>query len=598
MTAYRAPLRDFRFILYELHGVDRLRALPGCEDIDSDLMESILTEAAKVCEQVLHPLNRAADEAGCQLSGGVVSTPEGFPEAYQRFAEGGWTALSCDPAFGGQGLPHAVRTLVDEMVCSANLAFASYTMLLQGAHSTLSAFGSIDIQKSYLPKIVSGTWMATMCLTEAQCGSDLGLIRTRATPLQGGRYRIKGTKIFVSAGEHDLAENIVHLVLARLPDAPPGTKGISLFAVPKLLPDSEARVGRGNGVTCVGLEKKMGQLAAATCVLEFDDAIGWLVGEPHDGLRAMFAMMNTVRLGAGIQALGIAEAAYQGSAAYARERLQGRAPSGPRYPDKPADPLLVHPDVRRMLLTMRAYTEGMRALGQWMAQTLDERERHPEQAVREKADQLVSLMTPVVKALFTDLGSECANLGIQVLGGHGYIRDHGIEQLVRDVRVTQIYDGTNGIQALDLVKRKLRDERSVQRFFEPTQAFVDENAGKPEMAEFVQPLSDSLSCLRDITSWMIETGASDPDEAAAAASDYLRLFGLVALGFMWTKTAAVALARTDDPDGAAGFDGAFYRAKLRTARHYIQRLLPQTDALAKAITAGGAPILSFDEAAF
>jgi len=592
MVAYHPPLRDMRFVLYELEGLDPLRALPGCEDLAADLLDPVLEEAGKLSAEVLQPLNRSGDEEGCRLENGVVRTPMGFRAAYRAYAEGGWCSLACDPAYGGQGLPHAVGVLVEEMVCSAGLSFALYPGLSFGAYTALHAHGDGVLKAAYLPKLVDGSWSGTMCLTEPHCGTDLGLVRTTAAPLEDASYRITGTKIFISAGEHDLTENIVHLVLARLPRAPTGTKGLSLFLVPKLLPDAAGQPTRRNGVSCGALEHKMGIKASATCVLNFEDAVGWLVGEPHQGMHAMFTMMNTERLAVGVQGLGIAEAAYQGAVTYARERLQGR--SGDGHPDKPAEPIIVHPDVRRMLLTMRAYAEGMRAFAQWLARALDRRERHPDAAERASADDLVQLLTPIAKALFTDLGSEVANLGIQVFGGHGYIREHGMEQLVRDARITQIYEGTNGIQALDLVGRKLpaHSGRLLRRFFEPVEAFIAASAGEPRLGEFVAPLARVLARLRRTTAWISEAGSADFAEAAAGASEYLRLFGLVVLAFLWARMAAAALP------GVEGPESAFYRAKLDTARFFLSRLLPQAEALAGAIEAGGRSVRNFAEAAF
>ena len=591
MATYQAPLRDMRFVLYELHGIEDLRSLPDCHDLAADLIDPILDEAARFSEEVLLPLNRSGDEEGCVFENGVVRTPAGFREAYRTYAAGGWTSLAGAPDYGGQGLPHAVAVLVDEMICAANLSFALYPGLSVGAYAALATHADEALKRQYLPKLLDGSWSGTMCLTEAQAGSDLGLIRTRATPQDDGSYRISGTKIFISAGEHDLTENIVHLVLARLPGAAPGTRGISLFVVPKLLPDGEGRPLRRNGVACGALEHKMGMKASATCVINFDDATGWLVGAPHAGMAAMFTMMNAERLGVGIQGLGVAEAAHRSAVNYARERLQGRGLSGARHPELPADPLLVHPDVRRMLLTLRAYTEGMRGLGQWVAQALDRRDRHRDAACRAEADEFVALMSPVVKALFTDLGFECAGLGVQIFGGHGYIREHGVEQLVRDVRITQLYEGTNGIQALDLVRRKLTGGL-LRRFFGPLEAFISAQRAETRLAEFVEPLAKVLARLRHVTEWLIRAGEREPEEAASGATEYLRLFGLVALAYIWARMAAVALPQV------AGPEAGFYRAKLNTARFFMQRLLPQGEGLASAILAGGQAIRSFEDAAF
>ncbi|MCA1909651.1 MAG: acyl-CoA dehydrogenase C-terminal domain-containing protein [Magnetospirillum sp.] len=594
MASYKAPLRDMRFVLYELMGGDELSQLPGYEEFTRDLIDPVLEEAAKVCEQVLHPLNRSGDEEGCTLENGVVRTPKGFVEAYKTFREGGWTSIACDPAYGGQGLPKAVNTLVEEMICSANLSFGMYPGLTHGAYVSLHGFGSDSLKDAYLPKMVDGTWSGTMCLTEPHCGTDLGLLRTKAVPQGDGSYKITGTKIFISAGEHDLTENIVHLVLARLPDAPAGVKGISLFLVPKFLPDSAGNPGERNGVSCGAIEHKMGIKASATCVMNFDDATGWLIGSAHKGMQAMFAMMNTERLSVGIQGLGLAEASYQGSVAYARERLQGRSLSGVKHPDKPADPIIVHPDVRRMLLTQRAYVEGCRALGAWAAKSLDVKNHHPDARVRQDADDFVQLITPVIKALMTDLGFESTNLGMQVLGGHGFIREHGMEQYVRDCRISQIYEGTNGIQALDLVGRKMPAHagRLLRSFFHPVQAYIEAHMEDAVMGEFVQPLAKAFVRLQQATGQIARTGMAKPDEAGAAASDYLRLFGLTALAYLWARMAQQSLDQVD------GEDGAFYRAKIGTARFYMERLLPQTGALFSAIMAGGKSMMDFAEDAF
>jgi alkylation response protein AidB-like acyl-CoA dehydrogenase len=595
MTTYTAPLRDMRFVLHELLEVERLAALPGFEEATPDLIDAVLEEGARLAENVLFPLNRPGDEAGCAFENGVVRTPKGFKAAYDQFAQAGWIGLAADPAFGGQGLPAVVKVAIDEMVCSANLSFGTYPGLSGGAYKAIEHHGDAALKALYLPRLVDGRWSGTMCLTEPQCGTDLGLIRTRAEPSDDGSYRVSGTKIFISAGEHDLTDNIVHLVLARLPDAPKGIKGISLFLVPKFLPKDGAP-GARNGVRCGGLEHKMGIKASATCVMNFDAATGWLVGEPHRGMRAMFTMMNEARLEVGVQGLGIAETAYQSAVAYARERLQGRALSGAAQPDQPADPILVHPDVRRMLLTMRAFSEGARALAYWIGQSIDRAGRHPEPEVRKSAEDLVALMTPVIKAYFTDQGSACANLGVQVMGGHGYIREWGMEQLVRDARITQLYEGANGIQALDLVGRKLPAHfgRYLRSFFHPVMAFIEQHQAEPALAEFVLPLAKAFARLQQITLHVAQQGMRDPDEAGAASSDYLRLFALVAMAYVWARMAEVAHARL-----AEGVDDrAFYRAKLDTARFFMTKVLPESGALFAQIMAGSAPLMQFEDAAF
>src|SRR5271166_2702499 len=535
MQTYRAPLRDMRFVLHELHDSVALNRLRGLEDLSPDLMDHILEEAAKVAEEVLLPTNAAGDEIGCVLENGVVRTPKGFKEAYGAYRDGGWTALASDPKYGGQGLPESLNKLVDEMTCSANLAFSLYPGLTHGAYQAIASHASDALKDAYLPKMVAGTWSGTMCLTEANAGTDLGLLRTRAVPQADGSYKISGSKIFISAGDQDLTENIIHLVLARLPDAPPGTRGISMFLVPKFIPAADGRLGARNGVVCIALEHKMGIKGSSTCQLEFEGATGWLVGEVNKGLATMFTMMNNERLSVGIQGLGAAETSYQSAVAYARERLQGKSLSGAKANDKAADPIIVHPDVRRMLMTMRAYTEGCRALGGWVARELDEMERSDDPGTRKRAEDFTALMTPVVKALFTDLAFEATNLGMQVFGGHGYIRDHGMEQLVRDARIAMIYEGTNGVQALDLVGRKLPQGagRMLRTFFHPLSDFIERHKDHKQLGNMVRGLEKAFGALQLATGWIAATGMADAEEAAAAATDYLRLFGLVALGFVW-----------------------------------------------------------------
>jgi butyryl-CoA dehydrogenase len=590
MPTYAAPLDDMKFVLRELFAEDRADALPGTEDFSDDVVDAVLEEAAKLSETVLAPLNRSGDEAGCVYENGVVRTPEGFRDAYQLFTAGGWSGLGADPDYGGQALPQTVGLLIEEMFSGANLSFSMYPGLTHGAYQAIHAWGTQEQKDLYLPRLVDGSWSGTMCLTEPHCGTDLGLIRTRAVPRDDGSHAITGTKIFISAGEHDLTDNIVHLVLARLPHAPPGIKGISMFLVPKFLPGDDGTPGARNGVQCGAIEHKMGIKASSTCVLNFDEATGFLVGAAHKGMRAMFTMMNAARLTVGVQGLAVAEASYQGAVAYARDRLQGRGLKGAVNPEQPADPILVHPDVRRMLLTMRANIEGGRALVGWVAHALDVSERHPDAGAREAADELVSLLTPVVKAYLTDMGSECANLGLQVFGGHGYIREHGMEQLVRDARICQIYEGANGIQAMDLVGRKLglRTGRLLRRFFHPLAAYLETHRDDAALEEFVVPLGKAFSRLQLATATIAGRGLRDPDEAGAAASEYLRLFALVALGYLWCRSAEAAAA------GGAHTD-AFYRAKRHTAAFFFQRLLPHTGALFAAIMGGTGAIGAFHD---
>ncbi len=595
MQIYKAPIRDMRFVIGEMNDASEFAAL-GFEDVNDELIETILEEAAKVCEEVLLPLNATGDKEGCHYENGVVRTPKGFKEAYQTFREGGWTSLYAAPEFGGQNLPESIGKMVQEMTCSANMAFGLYPGLTHGAYIAIERFGSDEIKQRYLPKLVDGTWGGTMCLTEAHCGTDLGLLRTKAVPQDDGSYAISGSKIFISSGEHDLTDNIIHLVLARLPDAPKGIKGISLFLVPKLIPGEDGRPGARNGVTCTGLEHKMGIKASATCQMSFENSKGWLIGHPHKGMQAMFAMMNSERLGVGIQGLGIAETAYQSAVAYAKERLQGRSLSGTKHADKPADPIIVHPDVRRNLLRMRAEIEGCRAISGWVARALDRAEKANDPDAKREAEDLLALMTPIVKAFFTDTAFENANRGLQVFGGHGYVQDHGVEQLVRDARITMIYEGTNGVQALDLVGRKLPAHagRYLRSFFHPVAAFIEANQNDPEIGDHVKALSKAFGALQLATATVAQRSLRDPEEAGAAASDYLRLFGYVALGYMWAKAEKIALAKLPKANG----DASFYQGKLATARFFFDRVLPETAGLFAAVKSGKAAIMTMPEELF
>mgnify|MGYP002721106460 FL=1 len=582
-----------RFVLHELHPAP---ALPGHEEFTPELLDTVLEEAGKFCSEVLLPINASGDEEGCHYENGVVRTPKGFKEAYAAFNEAGWGALNADPAYGGQGLPETVAKLVEEMICACNISFGLYPGLTHGAYLAMKSHASDELKDFYLPKMVSGEWAGTMCLTEPHCGTDLGLLRTKAIPQEDGSYSLTGSKIFISAGEHDMAENIIHLVLAKLPDAPAGVKGISLFLVPKFLPDENGKPGARNGVSCAAIEHKMGIKASATCQMNFDDAKGWLIGAPHKGMQAMFVMMNSERLSVGTQGLGIGEAAYQGAVAYAKDRLQGRSLAGAKYPEKAADPIIVHPDIRRNLMTMRAYNEGCRALGVWVAGVMDIAERSGDEKAKAEAEEFIAVMTPIVKALFTDLGFESANLAVQTYGGHGYIRDHGMEQLVRDSRIAMIYEGTNGIQALDLVGRKLPANmgRGLRRFFHPVQDFIDGNQNDPAIGKLVQGFARGFGALQLATSFIAEKALKDPEEAGAAATEYLRLFGLVALGFMWMRSAKIAAGKLAD----AGPDAGFYKTKLATARFFTERILPQVGALLVSIKSGKASMMALEDEAF
>ena len=594
MATYTAPLRDLRFVYEELFDAEEITALEAYRDATPDLVSAIYEEGAKLCQNELFPLNRSGDEEGCHFENGNVRTPEGFRSAYTTYVDGGWGGLSCAPEFGGQGMPHSVNIALEEMLCSANLSFSTYPGLTRGVYRALRVFGSEAIKQLYLPRLVSGKWSGTMCLTEPHCGTDLGLLHTRAEPTKQDNYRITGTKIFITAGEHDLTENIVHLVLARLPDAPKGIKGISLFLVPKFVPDEQDEPGVRNSVTCASIEHKMGIKASATCVMNLQEATGWLVGQPHRGMHAMFTMMNDARLGVGMQGLGIAEIAYQAAGAYAKERLQGRSITGTKQPDKPADPLIVHPDIRRILLTMRSFTGGARALTCWVARSLDFRDKAETEEARQTADDFVQVMTPIVKAFLTDYGFEVTNMGLQVHGGHGYIRETGVEQYVRDARITQIYEGANGIQALDLVGRKMpaHTGRYLRSFFHPVQRWIEEQSTNTELQPFVLSISKAFGRLQLATGHIAQAGLRNPDEGGAAASEYLRLFGLVALGYLWARMAQISIEKQ------GGDDNAFYAAKIVTARFFMERVLPQTGSLFAAIMSGSSTMMELPDETF
>jgi alkylation response protein AidB-like acyl-CoA dehydrogenase len=595
MHSYTVPLREMTFLLFDILKVqEQGNAIPAYAEATPDMVSAILEEAGKFCSNELLPINRSGDEEGCSFDKGVVKAAPGFKEAYAKFVEGGWPGLACDVEYGGQDMITPVNFLFEEMICSTNMSFGLFPGLTRGAYEALKAHGTEDQKKTYLPKMVQGIWSGTMNLTEPHCGTDLGLLKTRAEPQSDGSYKITGTKIFITAGEHDLTENIVHLVLARLPDAPAGVKGISLFVCPKFLVKPDGSIGERNPVTCGSLEKKMGIKASPTCVLNYDGASAWMVGQPNKGLSAMFTMMNGARLMVGIQGLGIAEMAYQGAVDYAKSRLQMRSITGVKHPDKPADPIIVHPEIRRALMRTRAMTEGARALALWIGQELDVSLKHPDPERRKEADDLVALMTPIVKAMLTDLGFAAANDAMQVHGGHGYIREWGMEQLVRDARIAQIYEGTNGIQALDLVGRKLPTGmgRMARRFFHPVQTYIDKRMANPFTAQAIGPLAKAFGRLQQTTLWLGKAGVSNPEEGAAAATDYLRMFGLVAIGFMWARMAEKAFKLR-----MSGAD-PFYDAKIATATFYMTKILPETGSLMSSIMAGAAPVMGLKEEAF
>ncbi len=596
MPTYIPPLRDMRFVLHELLGMsDVLQALPPHAELDADTVNAVLEEGGKFAAEVVFPLNLSGDAEGCHLdpASHAVRTPAGFRAAYTRYCAGGWPALSADPAYGGQGLPVTVNQCLYEMLNSASQAWTMYPGLTHGAYECLHAHGTPAQKAAYLPKLTSGAWTGTMCLTEPHCGTDLGLLRSKAEPRPDGSYKITGAKIFISSGEHDLAENIVHLVLARLPDAPPGSKGISLFVVPKFLVEADGTLGARNAIFCSGLEHKMGIHANSTCQMTLDGAVGTLVGEPHKGLQAMFVMMNAARLGVGMQSLGLTEVAYQNAVAYARERLQGRSLTGAKAADKPADPILAHPDVRKMLLTARAYAEGGRMLSLYTALLIDQELHHPDEAVRKQAAELVALLTPIVKAFLTDNGWIATSHCLQVFGGHGYIREWGMEQHVRDARINMVYEGTNTIQSLDLLGRKVLADNGakLKRFGTLVQAFIEDEGVKEEMQEFVNPLADLGDKVNKLTTELGFKAFQNPDEVGGAAVDYLRVCGHLVFAYFFARAARIALDQQ-------GCGDPFYTAKLATARFYFAKLLPETAGLIRSARAGVAPLMALDEALF
>ena len=592
MADYKAPLRDMRFVLNEVFEVSKLWAeLPAlAEVVDADTASAILEEAGKVTAGSIAPLNRSGDEEGCSWDNGAVKTPAGFPEAYQTYAEGGWVGVGGSPEFGGMGMPKVIGAQVEEMVNSANLSFGLYPMLTAGACLSILNHASEELKAQYLPNMYAGVWAGSMCLTEPHAGTDLGIIRTKAEPQADGSYKISGTKIFITGGEHDLTENIIHLVLAKLPDAPAGPKGISLFIVPKVMVNADGSLGEKNALGCGSIEHKMGIKASATCVMNFDGATGYLVGEVNKGLNAMFTMMNYERLGVGIQGLALGERSYQSAIEYARERIQSRAPTGPVAKDKAADPIIVHPDVRRMLLTMKALNEGGRAFSSYVAMQLDTAKYSEDKDTAKRADELVALLTPVAKAFLTDMALETTVHGQQIFGGHGFIREWGQEQLVRDCRITQIYEGTNGIQSLDLMGRKIVGSGGsfYKHLADEIKAFVA--SADANLDEFTKPLAAAVQNLDELTAWVLDRVKGNPNEIGAASVEYLHVFGYTAYAYMWALMARAALGKEGQDE--------FYASKLGTARFYFARLLPRIHSLSASVKAGSESLYLLDAAQF
>ena len=586
MDEYKVPLKDMSFLLHEVFKADEMwQQLPKlAEQVDKDTAQAILQECAKIAEQVLAPISREGDETGVSFDDGVVTTAPGYKEAFNTYAEGGWSGLGGDVNYGGMGMPKMLTAMHEEMLCSADISFALYPVLTAGAALSLAKHGSDELKQRYLTRMYSGEWSASMCLTEAHSGTDLGIIRTKAIPQEDGSYSITGNKIFITGGEHDLTENIVHLVLAKLPDAPAGPRGISLFLVPKFHVNDDETIGERNNVSCGSIEHKMGIHASATCVMNFDGAQGYLVGELNKGLACMFTMMNFERIGVGIQGLGAAVRSYQNALEYAKDRIQGRALTGAKSPEQAADSIMVHGDVRRMLLNMKALNEGSRALSSYIAMQLDYATfSEGEQQV--KSEALVALMTPVAKAFFTDLGFENTVTGQQVFGGHGFIREWGQEQLVRDARITQIYEGTNGIQAMDLLMRKVAGSKGAlfKVFADEVNAYIEENQSDAAMAEFINPLSEALADLTELTTDLLTKSADNKNELGASANDYLHVFGYTAMAYVWAKMAKVSQAGIDN-NGESGDE--FYQSKLHTARYYFTRLLPRRISLIASAKSG------------
>ncbi len=592
MPIYDAPTKDMQFVLHDMLKVSE-QDIPGYEDLDRDFTDAILGEAGKIAMEVMAPLNVVGDEQGCELENGVVRTPEGFKEAFEQVREGGWMGLDADPDYGGQGLPYLVQTAVGEMFSSANMAFNMYQGLTHGACAAIHVHGSDQQKQTYLPNMISGQWGGTMNLTEPQCGTDLGLIRTKAEPQDDGTYKISGQKIWISAGEHDMVDNVVHLVLAKIPGGPEGVKGISLFIVPKFLVKEDGSLGERNALSCGGLEKKMGIHGNATCVMNYDGATGYLIGEMHKGMRAMFTMMNEARLGVALQGYAQGAVAYQNALGFAQDRLQGRDATGVRAPEKPADPIIVHPDVRRNLMDQKSFVEGARAFTFWGASLIDQGHRHEDA----DAEAMISLLTPVLKGFLTDKGFETTVLAQQTLGGSGFTREWGLEQFVRDARITMIYEGTNGIQSLDLVGRKLAQNggKTVMAFFEMVKSFIKENEGNEALKkDFLDPLKAASKDLQTAGMYFMQNGMTNPNNALAGSYDFMHLFGQTCMGLMWARMGKAAMEALE---GGAS-DREFYETKLATGRYYMARQLPVTATHLARIQSGAEPVMALDAANF
>jgi alkylation response protein AidB-like acyl-CoA dehydrogenase len=593
MPSYTAPVRDMKFVIHDVIGAAKYADLPGFDQASPDIVDAVLEAGATICEEVLQPLNVVGDREGCHYANGVVTTPAGFKAAYNTFTEAGWTALAADPEYGGQGMPAYLALAFNEMVSSSNMAMGMYPGLTHGAYRAIHAHANDELKRTYLPNMVSGKWSGTMNLTEPHCGTDLGLMRTKAEPQSDGTYHISGTKIFISAGEHDLVENIVHLVLAKIVGGPEGIKGVSLFIVPKFLVNADGSLGARNGVRCGSIEHKMGIHGNATCVMNYDSAVGYLVGEEHKGMRAMFTMMNEARLGVGLQGYSQSEVAFQNALTYAKDRIQGRALSGVKAPEKAADPIIVHPDVRRILMNLKAFNEGARALCLEAGLKADLANHHPTDTDRQAADDWMALMTPIIKGFLTDQGFAHAVNAQQVFGGHGYIQEWGMEQFVRDARIAMIYEGANGVQALDLVGRKLgmKGGQPLMAFMADVDRVIAE--APADLAPLAAKLATGKEHLTQATMWLMQNGMSNPDNAGAASSDYMHMFGLVALGYMWLRMMAAAKAKID-----AGDSDPFYTTKLATGRYFIERMLPDTTSLLAKVQVGAEPLMALAADAF